>query len=63
VKHLIRSSLNEGNYYAVWDGKNEKGNETAVGYYFIRLSILTTDKNTGEEVNFVVSRKVLKLRK
>jgi len=63
VKHLIRSSLNEGNYYAVWDGKNEKGNETAVGYYFIRLSILTTDRNTGEEVNFVVSRKVLKLRK
>jgi hypothetical protein len=63
VKRLIHSTLNEGNYYAVWDGKDEKGEETAVGYYFVRLSIATTDRTSGEEVFTVVSKKLLKLRK
>jgi hypothetical protein len=63
VKRLINSTLNEGNYYAVWDGKDEKGEETAVGYYFVRLSIATTDRESGEELFTVVSKKLLKLRK
>jgi hypothetical protein len=63
VRRLIHSSLNRGNYYAVWDGKNEKGEETAVGYYFVRLSITTIDKVSGEGVLYVVSKKLLKLRK
>jgi hypothetical protein len=63
VKRLIHSSLSEGNYYAVWDGKDEKGEETAVGYYFVRLAISATDRISGEEVFSVVSKKMLKLRK
>ncbi len=63
VRYLIRSSLSEGNYYAVWDGKDEKGDGTAVGYYFIRLEIKTVDKSSGKEKDIVVSKKLLKLRK
>ena len=63
VRYLLRSSLNEGNYYVVWDGKDEHGDETAVGYYFIRLSARTKDKLSGEEIEIVVSKKLLKLRK
>ncbi len=63
VRRLINSTLMPGNYYAVWDGKDEKGEETAVGYYFVRLSVETTDQVGGEEVFTVVSRKLLKLRK
>lgn len=63
VRYLIRSSLNVGHYYAVWDGKNEEGDNTAVGYYFIRLEMKTIDNVRGEEIEIVVSKKILKLRK
>ena len=63
VRRLIHSSLSKGNYYIVWDGKNEKGDETAVGYYFVRLAIKTVAQSTGENVEDVVSKKLLKLRK
>jgi hypothetical protein len=63
VKSLISSTLNTGNYYAVWDGRNEDGDETAAGYYFIRLSIKTQDSKSGDALTAVVSRKLLKLKK
>lgn len=63
VRYLIHSFLNKGNYYAVWDGKDEKGDETAVGYYFIRLAIKTVEKSSGQEIEIVLSKKLLKLRK
>ena len=63
VRYLIRSSLSQGNYYAVWDGKNEKGDAVAAGYYFVRLSTKTFEKRNGNQVETVVSKKLLKLSK
>jgi len=63
VRYLIRSSLVSGNYYAVWDGKDEKGDVMAAGYYFVRLSVETTDRKSGKDVEVVFSKKLLKLGK
>ena len=63
VKNLINSSLTQGNYYAVWDGKDEKGDEIAAGYYFVRLTLRTKERSTGKEIESIVSVKLLKLRK
>jgi len=63
VRYLIRSSLGQGNYYAVWDGRDEKGDGVSAGYYFVRLSTKAIEKKGGKEIEAIVSKKLLKLRK
>ena len=44
VEILDRGQLNEGEYFASWDGKNRSGRAVAPGVYFIKVIIAGTEQ-------------------
>ena len=45
VRQLINTKIQAGNHFALWDGKNQFGENVSTGVYFYRLSTKAFSKN------------------
>ena len=45
VRQLINTKIQAGNHFALWDGKNQLGENVSTGVYFYRLSTKAFSKN------------------
>jgi photosystem II stability/assembly factor-like uncharacterized protein len=55
IRTLVSAEMEEGNYKAIWDGKDELGGVVSSGIYFYRLSV------SGAE-NFVQTKKMIRVK-